>query len=134
LNIDGKTYGACDPVFRKTWYDDLQRSLKKIERVSHAPIVLVGTPGTDNGFVLNRYRGLNDIVRCSNEVVSQVAAADPQVRYVDLTPFACPGGPCLEKIGNVYLRPDFQHFRGEGAQLAARWLIPKVLAAARGPG
>jgi peptidoglycan/LPS O-acetylase OafA/YrhL len=134
LEIGGKNYYVCDPPFRQKWHDDLQRSLTELERVSDAPIVLVSATDTENPFVLDQSpSNFHELVRCANDVVREVADADPQVHFVDLNAFVCPGGQCVDRMDGVVLRPDFQHFREDGARLVARWLIPEVLAAAHAP-
>ena len=72
---------------------------------------------------------------CSNKVIGKVARARAEAGVVDLAHYVCPtDDQCRLKIDGVTLRIDGLHFRGDGAKLVSRWLVPRVLSAAGAAG
>jgi hypothetical protein len=65
-----------------------------------------------------------------NDLYWEFARQHPdQVVIVDLNGFVCPEGEYADDtIDGVLLRRDGVHFTPEGADLAARWLAPKIIA------
>jgi hypothetical protein len=67
-----------------------------------------------------------------NDLLRRYAAAHPDTTSVlDIMPFVCPGAPpCPATVRGVNLRPDSIHYTHETAPIVARWLLPRLLAAA----
>lgn len=84
--------------------------------------------------IIKRFR-LPDIdqrTACNNDGLRKVVAANPRARLVDFGSFICPPGkPCLDTYAGQPLRPDGAHFRAAAAKFAVRWLVPRVMAAAK---
>ncbi|MCU1452220.1 MAG: putative acyltransferase [Acidimicrobiales bacterium] len=133
--IDGKLRDQCDPRYEAV----LQRQLDhQVGQLSHlgARVVLVTGPAVTNRTVQERYGATDEPRRaaCANDVLGKVAATNPRARLVDLDALICPNhGPCLETYGGQKVRADGTHFRHDVAKYIARWLVPRVLEAARAP-
>ncbi|MCU1429413.1 MAG: putative O-acetyltransferase [Actinomycetia bacterium] len=69
-----------------------------------------------------------------NALLRRYAAAHAgNISVLDIMPFVCPGGPpCPANVRGVNLRPDSIHYTHETAPIVARWLLPRLLAAAPG--
>jgi peptidoglycan/LPS O-acetylase OafA/YrhL len=66
-----------------------------------------------------------------NDLYREFARQHPdQVVIVDLNSYVCPEGDYTDvTIDGVHLREDGVHFTAEGADVAARWLAPQIIAA-----
>jgi lysophospholipase L1-like esterase len=54
------------------------------------------------------------------------------VGEVDVMDKICPGGKFEADLGGISdARPDGTHFTDEGADWAAKWLMPRIVATAR---
>jgi hypothetical protein len=62
---------------------------------------------------------------CENRLRHEVARSTG-VQLVDLFGYICPGGKCREKQDGVTLRPDGEHYEGEGGRIVASWLLDQV--------
>ena len=57
-----------------------------------------------------------------------------QVTIVDLAHQLCPDGPpCPEDVDGLRMRPDGRHFTPTAATIEARWMMPRIVEAARRP-
>jgi SGNH domain (fused to AT3 domains) len=65
---------------------------------------------------------------CANrDYQAAVASAAPNARAIDLNAFICPTGPdCIKQVDGVTLRPDGLHYKGQGADIVARWLLQQL--------
>lgn len=131
VRIGGRWLMPCQPAY----LDALRRRLDLLIddlRVDDTPVVLLTAPGSQVSWIVERVKpGMAERVDCTNRVLEQIAAARQRVTLVDLAAFVCPPGDhCKEKVDGVDLRPDGLHFEGPGAAYVARWLVPRVLAAA----
>jgi hypothetical protein len=66
---------------------------------------------------------------CVNQIYRDAAAAHPGVvRILPLDKWTCPlpGGECIEYIDGVNMRQDGIHFEGAGADIAARYVLPRL--------
>ena len=67
-----------------------------------------------------------------NNLLRTVASQFPRdVALVDLAERVCPSGPpCPYTVHGLALRPDNLHYSVSGSLWVARWLVPRVVAAA----
>ena len=98
--------------------------------------MFVSAPGSTVSWVVDRVTpGMNDRVACMNASYKKVADAEPNVSFVDFAPYICPTSTeCKNTIDGVNLREDTIHYQDESAKLVSRWIIPKVLDAAKQGG
>ncbi|MFN8018202.1 MAG: acyltransferase family protein [Acidimicrobiales bacterium] len=132
VELDGRWSMPCQEVYLRALRDRLDAVVGDL-RASGAPVVLVTAPGTSVSWILERVApGMDERVRCTNQVLEDLARDTPGVSVVDLASYVCPTGQdCKTHIGDADLRPDGLHFQGDGAAAINRWLVPRVLAAAR---
>ncbi|HEY5013952.1 MAG TPA: acyltransferase family protein [Acidimicrobiia bacterium] len=62
---------------------------------------------------------------CGNVIRRQVAAATGS-QLVDMLQYVCPHRACRTKQNGVTLRPDGEHYIGQGATIVAKWLLDQV--------
>ena len=132
VQIDGKWHGPCDATYQDAYtkaYLEIIDTLKQIG----APIVVVGQvpmPST----AVTRQQGLTDAnerVACIKPVIRSLAQK-AGAGYIDLASYTCTDPKVCSDIGDDgKLRPDGIHYRDEGAQKVARWLVPKVFEQAK---
>ncbi|MCU1355610.1 MAG: acyltransferase family protein [Acidimicrobiales bacterium] len=132
VRIDGQWSMPCQPRYLDALRHRLDLLIDDL-RARHTPVVLVTAPGTSLSWVLERVKpGMPERVTCTNRVLDDIANSRPGVTVVDLEHFVCPSNePCIEKADGADLRPDGLHFQGAGAAYVARWLMPRVIAAAQ---
>lgn len=66
---------------------------------------------------------------CVNEIYRAVAADHPgRVRILPIDTWTCPppGKECITHVDGVELREDGIHYRGPGADVAARWIVAQI--------
>jgi lysophospholipase L1-like esterase len=67
---------------------------------------------------------------CLNAVYREAAAARPDVaRVLPVDEWVCPPADrpeCIGVLDGVNLREDGVHFEGEGADVAARWIVEQL--------
>jgi len=131
IEVGTGRYRACDPPWQQRWRRRVDAAIDTLS-ARGAKVVLVSAPTTDVFYQKGNDPALFDRRQaCSNRVLAELARKRPEARFVDLAHYVCPeSSPCKDKINGATLRPDAEHFRGTGAQVVARWLIPRVLAAA----
>jgi hypothetical protein len=131
LHVDGKWIRPCDARFKsyatREWKDAIAIWSSRGARVyaTTAPYSLPEFLGP----------GTRADLDCANAVrVSALHASGGHV--IDLAGWTCPGAPgppatvqCRVQEDGVTLRPDSEHFRGAGAQIAGRWLLSQMNAA-----
>jgi peptidoglycan/LPS O-acetylase OafA/YrhL/lysophospholipase L1-like esterase len=132
VRIGGRWLMPCQPDYLAALRRRLDHLIDDL-RVDDTPVVLLTAPGSNVSWIVDRVKpGMAGRVACTNRVLEQIAAARQRVTLVDLAGFVCPPGRrCKEKVGGIDLRPDGLHFEGAGAAYIARWLVPRVLAAAQ---
>lgn len=133
VELGGEFRKPCTPEYRDAERAALERGIGQLAGTG-AHVVLATMPGTQVEWVLDRTPDLNEQMGCLNQVYQDVAAQRPDTDVVDFAGLVCPGNHCLDQLDGVNLREDTVHFRGAGARLAARWLIPRVLATRPGVG
>ena len=128
VKIDGEFNLPCTPDYQREEEKALGAAFDELT-AKGARVVLSTAPGTSVSWVLAGVpKGMNDRVACMNRLYERVAAEHERVSTVDLASYICPEpGRCKDSIDGLDLRQDTVHFRGESAQLVARWLVPKVL-------
>jgi peptidoglycan/LPS O-acetylase OafA/YrhL len=129
VQIEGKWRMPCDEVYLQAirlQLDDLVADLQS----EGAPVILLTAPGTSGSWILDGVEpGMPERVRCSNQVLYDLADDTPGVSVIDLASYICPPGePCKEEIDGSDLREDGLHFKGPGARAVNNWLIPQVTA------
>ena len=125
--IDGAWRSPCEPEFRDWYQAEVLARVDWVVANTHGTPVLTVSPYADSkasGLLPDDHR---DRVDCVNAVYRAVAVARPSIRLLDLQSVVCPAGhdrSCLP------WRPtDGLHFEGQGAELAARWLLDNTLSA-----
>ena len=129
VEINGRWTMPCDEAYLEALrleLDDLVGDLQS----SGAPVILLTAPGTSLSWVLDQVEpGMPERVRCTNQVLDDLAAATPGVTVIDLASYVCPPKEaCKTEIDGVDLREDGLHFQGAGARAINNWLIPQVTA------
>ena len=123
--IDGVWRSPCERQFQ-TWYQ--REVLARVDWVlvnTRATPVLTVSPYADSkasGLLPDDHRNRVD---CVNAVYRSVAAARPSMRLLDLQSVVCPNG--REQACLPWRQTDGLHFEGQGADLAARWLLDNAL-------
>jgi hypothetical protein len=73
-------------------------------------------------------------IDCTNQL-RRVLVPESGALLADLSEWTCPASQeCRTRIGDVELRPDGVHFRGESARIVAKWLLDQAPATARSSG
>ncbi len=134
---DGKTLVANTPAWRTEMLRRMNDALAQITKYG-AKVVLVtiaapapndaqGASNTSNAVDNASYAGLDAIDRA-------FAAQHPgDVSIADLARRICPSGPpCPEDVDGLRMRPDGRHFTPTAATIAGQWLMPSIVATARG--
>jgi peptidoglycan/LPS O-acetylase OafA/YrhL/lysophospholipase L1-like esterase len=138
VRVDGRWLKPCMPEYLRLLRTQLDQLIDDL-RTDRTPVVLLTAPGTQLSWVVDRVEdgggaaGEQQRVACTNQVLQDIATARPGVSLVDFGSYVCPPGqPCLQKVDDVDLRTDGLHFAHAGATYVAKWIIPRVLAAAQG--
>ncbi len=110
----------------------LERAVSEIERHGARVVLLTALYGK-LGWPLQidqSRSGFNDAwIDAWNRAVVEVAAADPSRRtLLDLNAYLDPEGRWAETVHGVRARTDGVHLTVEAADIAARWLVPQILA------
>ncbi len=123
LQHDGRWVTPCQSEYQ-TWYrDELGRAVRRLS-AHGARIVL-----TTSAYSEIVFHGAADWreTDCTNAATRAFASTHPQVGFVDLAHYVCPiQGQCHNEIDGTTLRPDGVHYKGPGARLIARWLLPQL--------
>ena len=120
--LNGAWTHACRADF-DTWYH--QSLLDRIDWVtshSDTTVLLTISPWAEFG-TLGLPTDHQSRTDCLNTIYEQVLTERPAVVRIDLRDWLCPKG----RRSCQPLRSDGIHYRGAGADAAARWLIPEVL-------
>jgi peptidoglycan/LPS O-acetylase OafA/YrhL len=136
--INGRNTNVCDPAFLPWYASGTHRALAMLQRFG-GRVVVVKVPHQAKmahfgpGIPIPSW--WDDNAMCVDRALMAGVAATPGATMVDLDPFVCPDGQCLDRMHGIVLRPDGRHFQGPAAKLVTDWLVPQVLDAARGqPG
>jgi lysophospholipase L1-like esterase len=124
----------CTPEFDEVLAADLTRAIRQFEQAGSRTVIVMAPPPRavdvpprfrelwGLGEQDSLERTLVERTHCQSRVRRQVAATTGAA-LVDLGQLTCPGGRCPEDVAGVRLRPDGIHFEGEGAIVAADWLL-----------
>jgi peptidoglycan/LPS O-acetylase OafA/YrhL/lysophospholipase L1-like esterase len=115
---DGVGRGPCDEQFDDYYREEVARAAEVLG-ADGATVLLASVP--PHGFD----RSGDDSTDCLNDIYESVAEADSSVELLRLDSFVCMQGGCSGAADQ--LRPDGIHFAGEGARLAADWLVDETL-------
>ncbi|MCZ7531350.1 MAG: acyltransferase [Acidimicrobiia bacterium] len=123
--VDGETFTACDTRFTDFYVDAMTTEVRAIQ--ASGVVVALGTSPTAvaDGVPADTEERFG----CFNDAIRAVADATGAT-LVDLDGFTCPDGECRLEDDGVVLRPDGIHFEGEGANIAANWVMPQLVDAA----
>lgn len=118
--VDGEPSHPCGAAFDRYYQAELDTALRVLGRRGGS-VALVTVP----------YAALapegHDRADCLNDLYRSTAAQHTGVKLLDLARWTCPHGRCLNEVDGVVLRPDGVHFEGDGAMVAARWLLAEAL-------
>ncbi len=129
FQVNGKWVRPCDREYadaaRPQWRDALA-----IFGQTGAHVFVATSP-----YALSEvfHAGASHDLDCSN-AIRVAAARSAHAGVIDLADWTCPGAPgplsvvkCPSTTASgVVLRPDNEHFRGEGARIVSRWLLSKA--------
>ena len=132
VRIDGQDRSQCDPTYMAKAREVAKQGGHHPRRHRHGRSPRHRAGVTDPK-ILDLFQVPDSMTRSAyaNQVLREVAAKDPRARLVDLRGFVCPHGTCIDEVNGIKFRPDGVHPRGENAKYLARWLVPRVLAAAK---
>jgi hypothetical protein len=123
--VDGQWVHLCDGSY-DAWYGRQILAGARLLAASGARVMLVTPPHSDLPW---GPPALNERIDCLRELERSLVRASPALLTVDLGDLVCPRGQCRDRIDGALLRPDGLHFEGAGADVATRWLAPRVRAA-----
>ena len=115
---DGVGRRPCDPEFDEYYRQEVARAAD-ILGADGATVLLASVP--PHGFE----RTGDEPTACLNDIYESLAEAEESVELLRLDRFVCTTGGCTGVADE--LRPDGIHFAGEGARLAADWLVDETL-------
>ena len=132
VKLDGQWRNPCDPQYQAAFRKEYTDIIRILQRTG-APVVVVGQVPMPSAAVV-RVQGLEDAnrrVECLRPVIADLAE-QAGAGYVDLASHTCTDPEVCDDIGDDgKLRPDGIHYRHEGAQEVATWLVPQVFEAAK---
>lgn len=120
-HVGGRWRRACDAGFREAYARELARRLDAI-RGDAGRIVLARAPRPVGPW---GSAAIDERTACFNEILEDVARRVRGARVLDLDRRICPRDCILESDG-APVRPDGLHFRGRGADAAARWVLESL--------
>ncbi len=132
VQLGGDFKLPCTPEYQQKETEQLTAAVHELGS-GGAKVVLVTAPGSTVSWIVDAAPpGMNDRVACMNDIYRKVAAAEANVELVDFAPYICPSkDDCKDSIDGVNLREDTIHYEKASAELVARWIVPRVLDAAR---
>jgi peptidoglycan/LPS O-acetylase OafA/YrhL len=119
LRYGGQWIPPCAEPYNSLYQRALREEITRLE-VGGARVVLTTA-------AYGRYYGYPapGPTDCDNRDRRAVAAA-MGIKIVDLGNDICPHGQCRVKQNGVTLRPDGEHYEGEGAAIVATWLVKQI--------
>ena len=123
LNFDGEWVGPCDEGYRWPMWLGLDAAIRTLS-AGGAHIVL-STSAYSEIFGYKEEWAVN--TDCANSLVEQYAEHHRELGFIDLREYVCPSlHECKMQIDGIDLREDGMHYRGEGAQFIANWMLPQL--------
>jgi peptidoglycan/LPS O-acetylase OafA/YrhL len=119
-----RVYDRCDPEWLAWYRGEMARE-----------VGVLAAEGSAVALATRSYNRFGDVVdeqndrevACMNAALAEVADADPQAVLLPLGDWVCPArDECRREQDGVALREDGVHFRGEGAEVATRWIIGEL--------
>jgi peptidoglycan/LPS O-acetylase OafA/YrhL/lysophospholipase L1-like esterase len=127
IDLDGAFRRPCDPEYQAAEREALTEGIDDLTS-SGARVVLVTAPWSSVDWVTDSGEVLAGRMTCLNDIYRSMADERDDVDVVDLASYICPSPTqCQSKIDGIDLREDTVHFRDEGAEKIARWLVPQVI-------
>ena len=118
LRYGAKWIHPCTPVYDKLYRRDLREAADVLAGRGATVVFTSAAPSLTAAASREERRH----TVCDNRLRRQVARATGS-GFVDLMAFVCPHGTCPREINGVVLRPDGQHYEGEGGRLVAGYLL-----------
>jgi hypothetical protein len=123
LEHDGRWLAPCTPAY-DSWY---RRELRRAAEVlgSRGARVAITTAAYTMALYATSEKAF-DRADCTNAIHRAVAAENRNVVLLDVARFICPRRSCRSKEGDMPLRPDGVHYKGESARWMAGWMLDQV--------
>lgn len=120
LEHDGQWLEPCSSAFAAWFHSELTRDLQMFRALGARTVLLTAAYTQAYG----QLSGVRE-TDCGNAALERAAAAVPGTSVADVNRHLCPHDrSCVNVQGGVVLRPDGVHYKGRGAVLIARWLLP----------
>jgi peptidoglycan/LPS O-acetylase OafA/YrhL/lysophospholipase L1-like esterase len=133
LDIDGTFYAPCSAEYRAYQRQEVEVAIG-ILTARGATLFLVPSAHPRFPFL---QEDIDQRTDCVNQIYRDAAADHPaNVRILAFDEWVCPppGVQCQEMVDGVNMREDGVHFRGPGAEAAARWIVPHLFTTDQGAG
>ncbi len=116
----------CEQKFRVNYRRALDDAVRRLS-AGGAKVVLT-TAAYSRFFASDAFnQAIQRATQCSNMIVRHYAASHHAVGFIDLNRFICPASStCLTQLDGSELRSDGVHYRGQGAQKVAAWMLNKI--------
>ncbi len=121
--VDGAWAAPCSDRFGR-WFGGELAEAARVLGARGAAVAVTTVPYPRFPFLP---RSLDAATDCMNRTIATTFTRTGSARVVDLGGWVCPAADrCVREVGGVNLRPDGVHFEGEGAALAAAWVLDQV--------
>jgi hypothetical protein len=116
--IQGRWVHPCDPVYDAWFQRRVADGLAMLTAGGARVVLALQAPSFDADFSRR--------IACGNADETRAALSVPGAYTVDFRSFVCPGGHCTNEVDGITLREDGRHYEGLGAELAVRWIAPRL--------
>ncbi len=125
---DGALVGPCSSAYEDYYAESLRKDIAKFTDVGATTVLVTSVPSQRHfGQTAEYYQHYLQTAACGNDVIRRVAKADPHIRLVDLETHLCTSPTnCVEEIDGAVLRKDGTHYKDQGAQIVAAWILNRI--------
>lgn len=117
-------HDRCEPEWLAWYREEMAREVGELGAEGSA-VAVATRPYNRFGDVIDAQNDRE--VDCMNEVLREVVDADPSAVLLPINEWVCPAkDACRKEQDGVVLREDGLHFRGEGGELATRWMLEEL--------
>jgi peptidoglycan/LPS O-acetylase OafA/YrhL len=121
---------AYDEAFLSDWTETLtffaERGARTVIVELPPPVAIDDAAGRSHPWAAAAPDSSKGRMACHGKLRRE-AARRVGAAVLDMREFVCPAGRCGRRVDGVQLRPDGMHFDGEGASVAADWLLDRLL-------
>jgi len=133
--IENQWLHPCQPDFDRRLENGLIYLVRRFAALGTSSVLVTSAVPNLRETVLNRFPEVmsaeemkqfaRERTHCLNRTRRE-AARRTGAHLIEIEELVCPDGECRTSIGDVVLRPDGVHFSGQGANLAATWLVDRL--------